>query len=286
MADDLARLRRWFAEDLVLRAALSDRAVIEAFAAVPRERFLGPGPWTVLPSPDQPFPTPDADPRWLYHNVLVSIDAARGVNNGLPSLWAHAFEGLALQPGEGVLQIGAGTGYYAAVLAAIVGPRGRVVAIEYDAALAAQARDNLAAWPTVEVIAGDGRTHDAGEVDAVVVFAGSTHPAPLWLDRLRDGGRLVMPLTAANRWGFMLRVTRAGAAFAAASIGPVGFIPCIGGRDDAAAERLQRALDTLGREPPPIRALHRGEPTDADAEQVWYAGPGFWLERTPADGAS
>lgn len=285
MTEDLARLRRWFAEDLRLRTGLGDAAVVDAFAAVPRERFLGTGPWLVMPSPDRPFTTPDDDPRWLYHDVLVSIDAARGINNGLPSLWAHAFDRLALRPGERVMQIGAGTGYYAAVLAEIVGRRGGVVAIEHDAALAAQARDNLAAWPQVEAIAGDGRTHDAGALDAVVVFAGSTHPAPLWLDRLRDGGRLMMPLTAANRWGFMLRATREGAAFGAASVGPVGFIPCIGGRDEAAAERLQTALEALGRSTVPIRALHRGAPTAADADRVWYAGPGFWLERDPSPGA-
>jgi protein-L-isoaspartate(D-aspartate) O-methyltransferase len=86
------------------------------------------------------------------------------------------------------MQIGAGTGYYSAVLAEIVGPEGRVVAVEHDADLAAQAHGNLEPWPQARIVAGEGRTHDPGEVDAIIVFSGSTHPAPSWLDRLAKVG--------------------------------------------------------------------------------------------------
>lgn len=282
MASDLTAVRRWFAEDLQLRVPVRQRAVIEAFAAVPRERFLGAGPWRVMHRPDQPFMTEDADPRWLYHDILVTIDAERNLNNGQPSLWAHVFDHLDLRAGERVMQIGTGTGYYSAVLAELVGPTGRITAVEHDAGLAARARDHLAPWPQVAVVAGDGRAHDPGEVDAIVVCAGSTHPAPLWLDRLADGGRLVMPLTGDSWWGFFLRAVRHGDRFAAGSIGPVGIFHCAGGRDPAAAERLKAALEALGREPVPIHTLHRGAPAAADADKVWYSGPGFWLEHAPA----
>jgi len=287
--DDLTVLRRWFAEDLRLRAPVTrNLSVVEAFAAVPRERLLaGPGPWRILPEvrTDLPFMTPDAAPHWLYHDVLVTIDPARQLNNGMPSLWARHFDQLDLRPGERVLQVGAGTGYYAAVLAEIVGPQGRVVAIEHDGDLAARARANLAPWRQVEVVAGDGRTHDAGEVDAIVAFAGSTHPAPLWLDRLAEGGRLMMPLTGVNRWGFMLRALRRGATFEAASVGWVGIYPCADGHDAEAAERLRLALMFRDRQPSydmPICALHRGAPQEQDAHRVWYHAPGFWLERRAA----
>ena len=132
-------------------------------------------------------------------------------------------------------------------------------------------------------MAGDGRLHDAGEVDAVVAFAGSTHPAPFWLDRLADGGRLMMPLTSENRWGFMLRATRRGREFAAASIGGVGIFHCIGGRDPEAAQRLEEALkaERGAGTKLPIHALHRGEPADEALPNVWYRAPGFWLERSP-----
>lgn len=280
---DLAKLRRWFAEDLRLRTPIvNNPAVVDAFATVPREAFVGPGPWWVMPGhrPDLGKLTDDDDPRWLYHDVLVQIDATRALNNGAPSLWARSFDQLDLEPGERVLQVGAGTGYYAAVLAEIVGPRGRVTAVEHDAGLAARAQSSAAPWPQLTVVQGDGRTHDPGEVDVIVVCAGSTHPAPLWLDRLDEGGRLLMPLTGENWWGTHLRVVRRGTAFAADTTGPVGIFHCVGGRDPEAAARLTAALAAVGpRDVPPIKALHRGEPPADAGERVWYFGPGFWLER-------
>lgn len=275
-------IRHWYAEDLRLRAPVrQNMAIVDAFATVPRERFLGPGPWTIRPDtrPDDLFTTPDAEPHWIYHDVLVAIDVTRTLNNGQPSFWAYNFDHLGLRRGERVLQVGAGTGYYSAILAEIVGRDGSVVAIEHDADLAARARANLAAWPQVTVIAGDGRAHDPGIVDAVVVFAGSTHPAPLWLDRLAEGGRLMMPLTGANWWGFILRAERRRGTFAARSIGGVGIFPCVGGRDEQAGERLQKALQDVQPRSVPIRALHRGEPGPDVGDRLWYAGPGFWLER-------
>jgi protein-L-isoaspartate(D-aspartate) O-methyltransferase len=275
---------------------------------VPREKFLGPGPWRLLPDirPDLPFTTPNDDPAWLYHDVLVTIDPARGLNNGMPSFWAGNLDQLDLKRGHRVLQVGAGTGYYSAILAELVGERGRLTAVEYDPELAARARDNLRSWKQVDVIAGDGRSHDAGEVDAIVVFAGSTHPAPLWLDRLAPGGQLLMPLTGDNWRGFLLLVTRPTDSdrFEARSVGGVGIFPCAGNRDEEAARRLTHALNELFVSPPPgtsmpdrpivatprvrsmfeipIQALHRGEPGADEASRAWYAGPGFWLERGSA----
>ena len=300
--DDLAAARRWFAEDLRLRTPIRRNfAIVEAFAAVPRERFLGDPPWRIIPDvlPRMPVAVPDASARWVYHDVLVAIDPDRSLNNGMPSLWARIFDHLfaSLREGSRVLQVGAGTGYYTAVLAEIVGPRGRVTAVEIDGALAARARDNLAPWPQVEVVAGDGRTHDPGEVDTVIVCAGATHPAPLWLDRLAPGGELMLPLTGEKWWGFLLRATRPrdgeglirlpeardGNWFEATSIGRVGIFPCAGGRDEAAATRLRLALEALAagcQLDVPIEALHRGDPSPEDMDRVWYHGPGFWLERT------
>jgi protein-L-isoaspartate(D-aspartate) O-methyltransferase len=296
MADDpaeIAAARRWFAEDLRLRAPVCrNMAIVEAFAAVPRERFLGEPPWQIIAdlAPHTPVAAPDARARWVYHDVLVAIDPERNLNNGMPSLWARIFDRLALHSGARVLQVGAGTGYYTAVLAEIVGTRGRVTAVEADGALAERARRNLAPWRQVEVVAGNGCTHDPGEVDIVIVFSGATHPAPLWLDRLAPGGELLLPLTGDNWWGFLLRATRGHDgddarqqnAFAATSIGAVGIYPCAGARDDAAARRLRAALAALlgiANQDIPIQALHRGDPGGEDADRVWYHGPGFWLER-------
>lgn len=282
--DDISAARRWYAEDLRCKTpVLHNLHVIDAFAAVPRERFVGPGPWRIIPYPYQePFVTPDSDPRWLYHDVLVSIDPGRNLNNGMPSFWARNFEHLDIARGERVLQIGAGTGYYSAVLAEIVGPAGRVTAVEIDPGLAAQARTNLAPWPQVELVSGDGRTLDAGAFDVVLVFAGCTHPSPQWLDGLVEGGRLLVPLTTDSWSGFLLRVTRQGTSFAASSIGGVGIYPCIDGRDEAASQRLKAALESAAPGKVPIHALHLGHPSSADAERVWYQAPGCWLEREAA----
>jgi protein-L-isoaspartate(D-aspartate) O-methyltransferase len=284
MAADLHAARRAYAEDLARLGPIAHTPELTtAFATVPRERFLGAGPWRIIvPHRDgnEVFHTPDADPAPLYRDVLVTIDAARGINNGQPSLWARAFDRLGLRPGARVLHVAAGTGYYSAVLAETVGSTGRVVAVEYEADLAERARANLAPWPQVTLVHGDGRTHDPGfDVDGIAVCAGSTHPAPLWLDRLADRGVLVMPLTGRYGWGFMLRVERRGATFAASSVSGVGIYPCAGGRDVAAEGKLQTALDGLTSNKPPITALHRGAPDTSDRPRVWYAGPGFWLER-------
>jgi protein-L-isoaspartate(D-aspartate) O-methyltransferase len=299
----LAAARRWFAEDLRVRAPIRRNfAIVDAFAAVPRERFLGEPPWRIIPDvlPRMSVAAPDASARWVYHDVLVAIDPAKNLNNGMPSLWARIFDHLTLHPGGRVLQVGAGTGYYTAVLAEIVGPRGHITAIEIDGDLAARARENLSPWPHVEVVAGDGCTHDPGEVDTVVVCAGATHPAPLWLDCLAPGGELMLPLTCENWWGFLLRATRPlggeglirlpeardASWFEATSIGRIGIFPCAGGRDEAAATRLRLAMEALVAGPQldvPIAALHRGDPGPQDIERVWYHGPGFWLEHEKAN---
>jgi protein-L-isoaspartate(D-aspartate) O-methyltransferase len=145
MSDLLEETRRHYAEELRFTARLGWRAVINAFATVPRERFFGPGPWRLL-SPmalGEYWTTEDSDPRHLYHDVLIAIDENRRLNNGQPSVWALMYENLDLSDSAHVVHVGAGTGYYSAILAEIVGRAGRVTAIEIDPALAARARGNL-----------------------------------------------------------------------------------------------------------------------------------------------
>jgi hypothetical protein len=113
MSDLLEEARRSYAEELRFTARLGSRAVIDAFATVPRERFFGPGPWRLL-SPvalGDYWTTEDADPRHLYHDVLIAIDEERRLNNGQPSLWAHMYDNLDLRGGAHVVHVGAGTGY-------------------------------------------------------------------------------------------------------------------------------------------------------------------------------
>src|SRR5919198_4874075 len=100
---DLARA--YYAEELRAVANLQSEAVVKAFAKVPREHFLGPGPWLVpSASSENYWTTKDANPRHLYHNILVAIDESRRLS-------------------------GCGTGYYTAILAEVVGREGHVLAV-------------------------------------------------------------------------------------------------------------------------------------------------------------
>ena len=275
----LAQARRWFAEDLRVIGHLLDERVIDAFATVPRERFAGPGPWRILHFADGYWTTPDADPRRLYHNVLIALDEERRLNIGEPLLWARHFDRIGVKDGDRVLQIGTGSGYYTAILAELVGPTGQVEGIEIDAPLAATAERNLEAWPTAHVRLGDASAPIDGRWDLIVAFAGATAPHAWWLDALADGGRLLLPMTAGNfsqRGGFMLRLDRRGGGFAARSAGWVGFYPCAGARSPEDEAALEAALgDPAGQQA--VRSLRR-DPHDKD-ESCWLHRDGWCLSK-------
>ena len=288
MSDLIEEARRRYAEELRFTARLGSRAVIDAFATVPRERFFGPGPWRVL-SPmalGEYLTTEDADPRDLYHDVLIAIDEKRRLNNGQPSLWARMYDNLDLSDGVHVVHVGAGTGYYSAILAEIVGRAGRVTAIEIDPVLAARASENLAAaWPQATVVAADGFAFRPDRpADTIVVNAGVTHFSSAWLDTLAaENGRLLVPLTNAERWGCFLLITRQAGdpdRYSARFVGRVGIIPCAGGRDPAAEERLNAALAQAKGDFTAIRSLRR--PPDEPDHTCWLTGDGWWLSTAPA----
>ncbi len=211
---------------------------------------------------------------WLARHPL---DEARGLNTGEPALWARHFDGLGIAAGERVLQIGAGAGYFTAVLADLAGPAGRVDGVEIDGALAAAARRNLEAWPTVRIHAADGSDRIDGEWDVILAFAGATTPLGWWLDGLADGGRMLLPMTATrDRGGFMLRLQRIGRGLAARSAGWVGFYPCAGARSAADEAALGAALnDPAGQQA--ICSLRR-DPHDKD-DTCWLHGDGWCLSK-------
>jgi len=83
--------------------------------------------------------TPDADPVYLYCDVLIAIVPERGLNNGMPSNHAPLIASAAIRSGEHVVHVGAGTGYYTAIMAHLAESGGRVTAVEFDSALAQRA---------------------------------------------------------------------------------------------------------------------------------------------------
>lgn len=256
---DLELRRRFFAEELEAVCRLQSPALVDAFATVPRERFLPPGPWTVLVESGltggfgaglQTRLTPDAGPSRVSHNIGIAIDPSRQLFNGHPGTIAPWIDALDLTPGARVLHVGCGLGYYTAVVAHIVGPRGRVVAFEVDEALASRASGNLAPYSWVDVRCGSASGTLDGPFDAVFANAGVTHPPATWLDAVADGGRMVLPLTSTMApmgsnlgKGLVLMFTRrADGDFAARVIGFVAIYSAIGLRDPDMNDRLGQAM--------------------------------------------
>ena len=267
--------RRFYAEELRFAANISSTALLDAFARIPREHFLGPGPWKIA-SVDLGLggttyiETRDADPRNLYHNVPVALDAARDLNNGQPGTLAKWIDALDLKAGDQVFHLGCGVGYYTAIMAELVGTSGRVIASEVDPVLAVRAQTNLAAWPNVRVQSGDGASLDPGECDAILINAGVTHPHRMWLERLRLGGRLVLPLTVAMGMGMganlgkgvMAKITREPGGFSAHVVTFVAIYSCTSVRDPQLEKALGKALSTMALLKMKSACLDPHEPTD------------------------
>ncbi len=270
-----ADVRRRFAERIAKQQKVDDPRLIEAFASVPREDFLGPGPWHVLNNTSDYVVTDSDDPAQVYVNAPIALDPVRRINNGEPGLHIGLLAQLAPQPGDHVVQVGVGGGYFTAIIARLVAPDGRVTAIEYDAALTQRATANLAGAPNVEVICADGTSYDFEPADGIYVNAGATRPSPSWLAKLKPMGRLIMMLTADNRWGQILKVQRADAGYAARLLGPCGFIPCVNARDAASEAAFAAALAGGGMED--VRSLRR-EAHDVD-DTCWMHCDGFCLSR-------
>ncbi|WP_414473977.1 protein-L-isoaspartate O-methyltransferase family protein [Microvirga sp. M2] len=221
----LERYRSQYAEQIARLTEIRDRRIETAFAAVPRENFLPRPPWTTI-SAGVAIQT--ADVAGIYDNVLVAIDRERGINNGEPALHATWLDAVAPQPGETVIHVGAGTGYYTAILARLVDPGGHVEAFEYEADLAAQAARNLRDYPPVSVHAGSAFGRPLPEADVIYVNAGVAAPDVEWLKALKPGGRLIFPWQPHQGWGPAMLVRRRAKGFSAKPLMTVGFIACSG----------------------------------------------------------
>lgn len=270
--NSVAEHRRFYAEFIVRSSGSCDERLIAAFASVPREDYVGPGPWQVFVGSGY-IPTISTDPALLYQDILIGLATERQINNGQPSLHARCLAAAAPRIGESVLHVGAGTGYYTAVLATMVGASGRVSAFEIETDLAANAAANLARFPNVCVEAASASETGLARSDIIYVSAGATHPPAAWLDALNVGGRLIFPLTPNEGFGVMLKIARTSEyTYAASAFMRVAFIPCIGARDDASSESLACALERQALTE--VRSLRRGVSPDATA---WCVGAGWWL---------
>ena len=282
--DELSIIRAAYAKQILAAGGVANARLQAAFGAIRREDFLGPGPWPILRWPRDYLLSPDTDPVYLYTNDLVGIVPERRINNGQPSWHAHLIHQASPAAGEHVVHVGTGTGYYTAILAHLAGRSGRVTGIEYDSELAARAKANLAPHPNVEIVEGDGSLVSFDEADVIYVNAGCTRPAQNWLDRLADGGRLILPMTSDQGFGAsaperiasagaVFRIERRGRDYFATWISPVAIFPCAGSRDEVSERALAEAFAKAGWLQ--VTRLYRDQ--EIPAERCWLSGPGWCL---------
>ena len=283
---ELNIIRTAYARQILASAMVENERLGAAFGATRREDFLGLPPWPIVRGfrGADYVPTPDADPVYLYTDSVVGILPERHLNNGQPSLHAHLMNHAAPMAGDHIVHVGTGGGYYTAILAHMAGRAGRVTAIEFDPELSVRARANLASHPNVTVVQGDGAQVPFDDADVIYVNAGCTRPAESWLDRLADGGRLILPMTSDKgfgsvaeedfaRAGAVFRITRRGDDYLASWISAVAIFPCAGNRDEVSERLLAAAFEKGGW--PRVTRLYRH--ADIPEERCWVRGPGWAL---------
>nr|CAD6610979.1 protein-L-isoaspartate carboxylmethyltransferase [Rhizobium sp. TCK] len=279
--------RQLFARQVLAKAGVAnDPRLLDALASVEREPFFGPPPWFY-----SDFSTyrelASHDPVVLYQDMLVALDPARHVNNGVPSLHAGALNQLGVRPGERVAHLGAGTGYYTAILAELVGPSGHVTAVEYDGELAGKAAGALQNRSNVTVIHGDALVFPQAAVDVVYVNFALDHPAAAWVDQLAPGGRLLFPLGIPARSangeqlpftsmaGFLL-IDRRPAGYGACFLQPVSFVFAEGQEPPPASRREGLEAAFRRRIAHQVRQLRWRRPPEDDE---WYSEEGWGLSK-------
>ena len=290
--EELQIVRHAFARQVVALVGASDNAPLEAaFRTVRRERFLGTEPWTIFIAGSGVVPLPANDPVYAYQDALFTLSPSRCVNNGSPSLHARLLTALSPQPGQAVVHLGAGTGYYTAILAELVGPEGHVLAVEIDPVLGRMAQANLGAWPNVDVVVGDGGAWPGAAVDRLYVNFAVTAPPTPWIERLAPAGRLVLPLGVPGRarlpggprvstQGGAFLIARGDDGFPARHVCPAYFVQAEGDparTDNADVERLDRAFRSGGVEF--VKSLVWRRP--ADTGRCWYWSAGWSLSYDP-----
>jgi protein-L-isoaspartate(D-aspartate) O-methyltransferase len=279
---DSADARERFAQRIQDEVGIKTHGLIHGLATVPREEFVGPGPWKIMRPASVATGyevTPDSDPTQLYDNVLVALDAERKLNNGEPATLMRFLDSLDLAASDRFLHIGCGVGYYTAIASIAVRPGGKVTGVEIDGVLAKSAERNLSSYANVKVLCGDGNVESTELFDAILVNAGCTELQPSWLDQLAQGGRLLVPLTVALSsmpgigGGFMLLVRRTSDGYDARFTSRVGIFHCVGSRTNHGEALLQRSLSKDNQYS--VRRLRRDDHVQTDT--CWLHGVSYCL---------
>ncbi|HKP33368.1 MAG TPA: protein-L-isoaspartate(D-aspartate) O-methyltransferase [Sphingomicrobium sp.] len=208
---DFASEREAMVERQLKRRGITEPAILDAFRAVPREAFIS-DEYTHLAYGDHPLP----------------IEANQTISQ--PYIVALMIEAAAIKPGDVVLEVGAGSGYAAAVISRIAA---KVVGIERQHDLVDVARERLQrlGYDNVEIIEGDGTKgcREQAPFDAILAAASGSHvPRPL-VEQLAPGGRIVMPLGEPGWVQELVKVTKQeDGILKQENLGGVRFVPLIG----------------------------------------------------------
>ncbi|HEX2802525.1 MAG TPA: protein-L-isoaspartate(D-aspartate) O-methyltransferase [Sphingomicrobium sp.] len=208
---DFAAEREAMVQRQIESRGIRDPKILEAFRAVPREEFLS-GEYRDLAYGDHPLP----------------IEAGQTISQ--PYIVALMIQAAEITPGDRVLEVGAGSGYAAAVMSRIAG---KVVAIERQSDLVkvAQERMKRFGYDNVEIVEGDGTRGWTAEApfDAILAAASGSHVPPAWVEQLADGGRIVMPVGEPGWVQKLVKVTKGPAGkLITEDLGAVRFVPLIG----------------------------------------------------------
>ncbi len=208
---DFSQQRQLMVERQIEARGVRSQKVLNAMGRVPRELFL-----------------PEYVREFAYEDSPLPIEAKQTISQ--PYIVAFMIEGLALQGGEKVLEIGAGSGYAAAVLAEIAGEVYTIERIEELAIHAASTLANLN-YENVEVIHADGTLGlpDQAPFDAIVVTAGGPEVPDSLKRQLKIGGRLVIPIGSYQDVQELVRVTRLSKSdYKQEDLADVRFVPLVG----------------------------------------------------------
>ena len=208
---DFAELRERMIERQIAARGIHDPAVLEAFRQVPREEFVASGYG-----------------RQVYGDHPLPIEAGQTISQ--PYIVALMIDAAGIRPGEKVLEVGAGSGYAAAVIGRIAG---EVIAIERHGELARIASERMErlGYGNVKIVEGDGTRGwpEGAPYDAILAAASGSHvPQPL-IDQLAPGGRLVMPVGSQAWSQKLVKLTKLeNGEVERMSLGEVRFVPLIG----------------------------------------------------------
>ena len=227
---DLASARDDMIERTIRRRGLDDPALLAAFRAVPREEFV-----------------PPELANSAYADSPLPIDCRQTISQ--PYIVALTIDAAGIGPADKVLEIGAGSGYAAAVIGQIAH---EVVAIERHHALAEQASERMRrlGYDNVRVIEGDGTTGCPAEApfDAIVAAASGSHVPQALIDQVKAGGRIVMPIGEPAAVQSLVKLTkRSDGSLEREELGAVRFVPLIGehGFADDGSEALVHSIPQL-----------------------------------------